>query len=47
MPGAIAFDEHAGASVAETGAGGKHNSDILETTTIAQLYPYLYWLLST
>jgi len=30
--GAIAFDEHAGANVAEVGAGGKRNNNILETT---------------
>jgi hypothetical protein len=30
--GAIAFDEHADASVGEAGAGGKRNDIILETT---------------
>jgi hypothetical protein len=30
--GAIAFDEHAEASVAKVGAGGKRTYNILETT---------------
>jgi hypothetical protein len=30
--GAIAFDEHAGARLAEVGAGGKRYYNILETT---------------
>ena len=37
MPGAIAFDEHAGARVAETGGGGKRHSNRLETTLKSQL----------
>ena len=30
--GPIAFDEHAGRSLRQSAAGGKHNSNILETT---------------
>jgi hypothetical protein len=32
VPSAIAFDEHAGTSVAEVGAGGKGYYNVLETT---------------
>ena len=32
VPGAIALDEHAEASVAEAGAGDKHTYNLLETT---------------
>jgi hypothetical protein len=40
--GAIAFDEHAEASVAEVGAGGKRNDNILETTLKAAYNPSHY-----
>ena len=40
--GAIALDEHAEASVAEVGAGGKRYCNILETTLKARYHPYHY-----
>jgi hypothetical protein len=40
--GAIAFDKHAGASVAEVAAGGKRNNTLLETTLQAAYNPYRY-----
>ena len=40
--GAIAFDEHAEASLAEAGAGGKRNDNLLETTHKAAYNPYHY-----
>jgi hypothetical protein len=40
--GAIAFDEHAGTSVGEAGAGGKRNNNLLETTHKSTYNPYNY-----
>jgi hypothetical protein len=40
--GAIAFDKHAGASVAQVAAGGKRNNTLLETTLQAAYNPYRY-----
>jgi hypothetical protein len=40
--GTIAFDKHAGASVAEVAVGGKRNNTLLETTLQAAYNPYRY-----